>query len=280
MKTKKITNFLVFSLVFSILFLNLVSAVTVTNVNTQELFPGESAPITLTIKNNLDETIKDISLSLTLDKTSFITLGSSEDNVDEIKKGRQTTFEFQIKAPNNIKPGNYNLPYSITYTYNDKLEQKQGSFGITVSVKTELSFSAETDQNIINKKGKVSLKIINNGLGEVRFVSVKLIPIGFTSLSPNEVYIGTVNSDDFETASFDVIYISQNAKLSALVNYRDFDNNLKTEIVDLPINVYTNEQALQLGLVQKSYTWVYILVVLVVIIAWFIYRKIKKKKTK
>lgn len=277
MKTKQIISSLVIFIVF-ILALNLTSAVTVSNVEIQELFPGESVPVSLTLKNNLDDTIEEVSVSLVLDKTSFITIGSSEDSIDEIKENKQANFEFEIKAPNDIKPGIYNIPYIITYKFQDNPDQKQGNFGITVGAKTELSFASETENNIVGEKGKISLKIINNGLADLRFVSVKIVPVGYTLLSTDEVYIGTVNSDDFETASFDVIYTDVNAKLSAIVNYRDFDNNVKTEVADLPINVYTREKALELGLIQQSYTFYYLIAVIAIILIWFVYRRIRRRR--
>ncbi|MBI2498736.1 hypothetical protein HYV88_00670 [Candidatus Woesearchaeota archaeon] len=265
-------------LVFLILSINLASAVSVSNIQASTIFPGESTYVSITLENNLDDTVEKLSISLVLDKTPFITIGSSEKSIDELKENRQRNFEFQIKAPNDIKPGNYNIPYSILYNLNDQSEQKQGTFGITVDAKTELSFSGEVENNIVGEKGKVSLKIVNNGLADLRFVSVKLVPVGFTLTSPDEVYIGTVNSDDFETANFDVIFTGDNSKLSSIVNYRDFNNNVKSEVVDIPLNVYTREKALELGLIKKSYIWIYVIIVLAVLVLWFIYRKIKKRR--
>jgi len=265
-------------LVFLILSINLASAVSVSNIQASTIFPGESTYVSITLENNLDDTVEKLSISLVLDKTPFITIGSSEKSIDELKENRQRNFEFQIKAPNDIKPGNYNIPYSISYNLNDQLEQKQGTFGITVDAKTELSFSGEVEDNIVGEKGKVSLKVINNGLADLRFVSVKLVPVGFTLTSPDEVYIGTVNSDDFETANFDVIFTDNNAKLSSIVTYRDFNNNVRSEVVDIPLNIYTREKALELGLINKSYTWIYAIIVLAVLVLWFVYRKIKKRR--
>lgn len=280
MKEKNIglLNTLLFLLVLTLLFSNMTLAVVIENVQSATIFPGESTPISIILRNNLDDEVDQVSISLLLDKTQFISIGSSENNIDKLKEDRTQKFEFQIKAPNDIKPGNYNIPYLISYKLNDQLEQKQGTFGITVDAKTELSFSAETDNNIVNEKGKVSLKIINNGLADLKFVSAKIVPIGFTLTSADEVYIGTINSNDFETAGFDVIFTNTNSRLSAIVNYRDFNNNQKTEIVNISLTVYSREQAIQLGLITKSYTWIYIIIVLVILILWFIWRKIKKRR--
>ena len=271
-------NIFSFLLVLTLLFSNIVSALTISNVQTTAFFPGESSFIRITLDNNLERDVTQVSVSLLLDKTPFITIGSSESSVDTLKENKIKNFEFEIKAPNDIKPGNYNIPYLISYKADDKIELKNGSFGITIDAKTELTFAAETENNVVGEKGKVSLKIINNGLADLRFVSVKLVPVGFTLTTADEVYIGTVNSDDFETATFDVIFIDNNAKLSSIVNYRDFNNDLKSEVVDIPLNVYTREKALELGLINKSYTWIYVIIVLAILVLWFIYRKIKKRR--
>ena len=79
--------------------------------------------------------------------------------------------------------------------------EKKGSFGVEVSAKTELSYSVESEMNVIGEQGRIALKIINSGLGDIRFVNVKLgTASGYDLLSPSQVYVGTVNSDDFETA--------------------------------------------------------------------------------
>jgi hypothetical protein len=100
----------------------------------------------------------------------------------------------------------------------------------------------------------------------------------FELLSKDKVFVGTINADDTDLASFDVIYKNTNPSLSARIEYKDFDNNEEVETVDIPFKVYTREQALELGLIQKSNTVFYSVGVLVVIVAWFVYRKIKKRR--
>ena len=95
-------------------------------------------------------------------------------------------------------------------------------------------------------------------------------------MSNNEVYIGNVNSDDFETASFDVIFNRQSSSFSANVEYRDFDNQIISKAVNLDIKVYTQEEALQLGLIKKSYTVFYVLIIVLVVVIWLVYKRIQK----
>ena len=261
---------------------NLVSALVV-DANYVTMYAGEQKSVSLQIDNNENFDIEDVSVSLVLDKLPFSAVGSSEKDVDDLNEGDDDSVSFTLRASNDITPGDYNIPYVVKYKNADEdginaSLQKTGTFGLRVTAKTELSFTAETEKNVINEKGKVSLKIINSGLGEIRFVNVKINPQGFTLLSSNEEYIGTVASDDFETSSFDVIFNSGNANLNAQVTYKDFDNKEQTENVNIPLKVYTRDEALKLGIIQKSNTMLYSGIVVAAILIWFIYRKIRKAR--
>jgi hypothetical protein len=276
MKTKLL---IVLGIVF-LLSLSLTSAMIVDSVSQDNLFPGESAGITVRIKNTLDEDVDDVSMVLNLENTLFTSIGSAEDSEDEIDEDDEESFSFDLKAPANMAPGDYNIPYSITYTFEDNESTKTGSFGVTVGAETELSYGVETGKNIVGEKGSVSVKIVNSGLGDIGFMNVKVLSAtGFEILSSQEEYIGTVRSDDFETATFDVAFKKINAVLTVQIKYKDFDNNEETKTVTLPFSVYSREKALELGLIQKSRTWIYGVVIGLVIL-WFIWRKWRKARKK
>jgi hypothetical protein len=249
-------------------------------------YSGEEVRINLEIENNEDFDIEDISIALELGDVPFSSVGSSEKDVDDIDENDDDKVSFTLKASSDIVPGDYDIPYEVKFydAENDsddreKLEKK-GSFGLRVSAKTELSFNVETDDAIVGKQGKVSLKIVNRGLGDIKAVSVKLNPSGFELLSAKEEYIGTVDSDSDEIVSFDIIFKETNPKLNAVVQYKDFDNKEHSERVTLPFKVYTTEEALELGLIKKSNTPVYAGVLIAVVLIWFIYRKIRKSMKK
>ena len=141
-----------------------------------------------------------------------------------------------------------------------------------------LSYTVSTETPVVNTQGSVTLKIVNKGFSDARFASVKIIPDGFTLLSDKEIYIGEIDSDDFETATFDVLFNSENANLIAIVEYKDFDNQVIRKNVNLPLEVFSKDKALELGIIQRSNTPIYAGVVAVLIIAWFIYRAIRKRQ--
>jgi len=107
---------------------------------------------------------------------------------------------------------------------------------------------------------------------------VQVFPQGFELLSNDKVFVGTIDADDSDTATFDVIYKNKNPVFSARVTYKDFDNKDKTETVSLPVRVYTEEEALELGLIDKSNTWLYIGIGIVVLILWYFWRRARKRK--
>jgi hypothetical protein len=153
------------------------------------------------------------------------------------------------------------------------------SFGIRVSAKTEIDFSVDLRDNaIVGREGRVSLEIINRGLGEIKSVSVLILPNGFELLSKNKVFVGTVDADDTDLATFDVIYKTANPMFSATVEYKDFDNNEHIETINIPFKVYTEKKALELGIIKKSNRLTYVLSAGVVVLAWLVWRRIKKRR--
>ncbi len=296
MKNKILVTSLVLILLVS---LNFASALIV-DADYITIYPGEQGTVELEIENNENFDIEDVSARIVLYETTtlpdgtpitmslpFTVIGSSEKDVDDIDDDDDESVKFTLKASTDIAPGDYNIPYIIKYfnaedeSEENELIEKAGSFAIRVSAKTELDFGVEVRENaIVGEEGKVSLEIINKGLGDIKSVSVEIIPEGFELLSKSKIFIGTVNSDDTDLASFDVLYKTTNPVLKAKVTYKDFDNKEHFEIVNLVFKVYTEEEALEKGLITKSNTSYYIIVIILIILIWFIYRKIKKSRKK
>jgi len=245
------------------------------------LYPGESEKVQVEIDNNENFDIEDVSIALDLSDIPFTAIGSSEKDLDDLDEDDDDTVSFTLRASTDATPGDYNIPYNVKYFEidNDTELEKEGTFGIRITAKTEIDFAVEIKGNaIIGEEGRISLEIINKGLGEIKSVSIQLLPNGFELLSKDKVFVGTIDADDTDLASFDIVYRTTNPSLSARIEYKDFDNNEQRETVDIPFRVYTRDEALELGLIQKSNTPLYGGVALVVIVAWFVYRRIKKKR--
>jgi hypothetical protein len=260
---------------------NFISALSV-NADYASIYPGEEGKVSVELHNNDNFDIEFVSMALNIGTLPFITVGSSEKSIDEIDEDDEESVTFIIKPSTDITPGDYEIPYTLKYTNVDTgiSATKTGSFGLKVNAKTEIAFSAETKNNIIRQKGKITLKIVNKGLGELKFVSVQVFPQGYDLLSPDTTYIGNIGSDDSDSASFDVFFNSLSPSLYAKITYKDLDNQDQSKTITLPIKVYTEEKALEIGLIKKNNTLLYTGIFIVLIIIWIIYRKIKKRNKK
>lgn len=280
MKTQNLIK-ITFGIFFIVFMLGVISAIIV-DADYVTIYPGESEEITLEIENNENFDIEDVSLALNLSCLPFTTIGSSEKDVDDIDEDDDEKVSFNLRASIDIIPRDYNIPYVLKYYVENDSEvlEKTGSFGLRVSAKTDLDFMVDVQDNaIIGEVGEISLEIINKGLGEIKSVSVQIFPQGFELLSKEKIFVGTIDADDSDTATFDVIYKTTNPVLSAKVEYKDFDNEDQTETVNLSFKVYTKEEAFELGILKKPNYIVY-LVIGILVIAYVIHRILKKRKRK
>jgi hypothetical protein len=246
------------------------------------IYPGEEGKVTVEVQNNDNFDIEFVSIELNLEKIPFVTVGSSEKGVDDISEDDEEKVTFTIKPSTAVIPGDYEIPYTLKYTNVDTgiSTTKTGSFGLRVDAKTELAFSVESANNVVNQQGKITLKIINKGLGDVKFVSVQIFPQGYNLLSSDTVYIGNIASDDSDTASFNVFFNTLSPSVNAKITYKDLDNKDQSKTITLPVNVYTQKKALELGIIKQNNTGLYIGIIVVLIVIWLIYRNIKKRNKK
>lgn len=264
--------------VLIVLTLSLISAISVKTVDAENFQPGSEQKISVDVKNNLDDDAEDVLLNLDLKDLPFTIINYDDEAID-IDSDDTESFDFTIKASNSAEAGDYQIQYTLSYSINSTAQTpKNGTFILTIEAEPELSYSISTETPVVGSQGKIKLTIVNKGLGDAKFVSVTLIPEGYTLLSEENNYIGTINSDDSETVSMDVIFKQENPTFTAQIEYKDFDNQEVTKTIVLPVTVYSQEEALQMGIIQQNNTFVYIVFGVVLILIWIIVRKIRKKK--
>ncbi len=277
-KTKKIFAATIVIFALAVLFAARLASAAITSIDTDTLYPGDSAKMTIRYENDLNKDIEDVTFSMAFAGLPISSSGSSEDSIKEILDGDRDKFVFVLRADNSAKPGDYDIPYVLSYRNDSaKIVIQEGTIGIKISGRTEIDFSSSVDNPIINQRGKITLKIINKGDGEARFTSVKILPEGYTLLSEDNVYIGTVNADDFESATFDVLFNSAKARLVGILEYKDLENNKLTKNIEIPLKIYTKEEAIKQGIITKNNTGLYIAIGVALIIIWLIVRAIRKR---
>jgi hypothetical protein len=272
------------ALVFALFLLTAFASaqVFVSDVDQETIYPGQDANIDITVTNDFNHDIEDVSVNIVFANQNgqilFTPVGSSSDSIDEINNEDKETFSFRVKAANSISPGDYVLGYVITY--NNLTTPIQGTIGVTVGSRNALDFSVSQSTMVQGMNDKATLTIYNKGDAGVKFVIVNADVAGATLLSENKVYIGSISSDDFETASFNVLLNNANPSISFTITYRDFENNPRTETLNYDLTAYSRERAIELGLVKTSKAPYIFGVIIVVAIIFFIIRAIRKARAK
>lgn len=265
----------IFALLIS---LNLVSAVVVNFVDISPISPGQEGTIRFELENILSNDVEDVTLSLDFTDKPFIPIGSSQQSVDEIQDDEDEEFAFRIRASQDLAPGQYEIPYTITYEDQGDEKTRIGTIGIQVTGNPDLTFTVNTEIPVVGRQGQITVRAINKGFADARFVALKVFPEGMTLLSEDEVYIGEIESDDFETANFDVLFTDTDARVTVLVQYKDFNNEQVIQNIEIPVQVYTSEQALSLGLIQPNRVVYYIIFVILIIVLIVLWRWMKKRQ--
>jgi len=296
MKNKILISTLVLAVFLSLAVLaslQLVSAVSVksVNVNPSEIAPGETATIEIIVENTLDEDVTDVSVSLNFNPQGLPELpfapydSSNEQTVDKIKEDRSKTFDFEIIALNNAESGVYKIPIAIVY-YDAQGTEKERSSLISLTINSAPILDVGTEDSLLLKgqNNELTLKIINKGLSDVKFLEMEISSGNYYSLlSPSKIYVGDVDKDDFETETLKIFFKENSPStinLPVKLVYKDITNKEYEEDFSVSLKTYSKEQALQLGLTQRSYTSYIVGGVILLIVIYIIYRIIKKRRLK
>jgi len=295
MENKTINKFWILLTAIFITQLYLASALTITSAtsNPKEIQPGEKFSLDLKIENNLDEDAENVVVSLILNGIVNPTTGqiisaavpfapyqsSNEVRIDTIESDDRETASFDLIAFSDAVSGTYTIPVQVSY--NNQSPESLGVVSVVVNAKPKIETSLENSVLIKGTSGKISIRVINSGLGDAKFLSVDLSSTaGIQLTNPNSVYIGNVDSNDFDTADFNV-FINADApsliNLPVKVTYSDSANNPITENKVISVKTYTVKEATDLGLINRNNTFVIILSIVGVLILFLIYRRIRKR---
>lgn len=276
MKNSKIIILLIALVALQI---SIASAITISQIsvspNTVE--PGKTASVRVTLENNFDDQVDNVQVGIDLSNVPLSPKSSSALFVEKIKSDKSDDFDFEISVNADADAGVYKFPVIIKYDLNNKTIQEGTISSVTINAKPILDLS--TDSFLLaNQKGTLNIKITNLGLAKARFLEANLeSSAGYQLLSSSKNYIGDLNSNDFDSVSI-IVYVKNPGTVSIPVNlvYKDFANNDYSESKTVSVRIYSQEEALNLGLVKKSNTGTYVALVIVLIILYLIYRRIRK----
>ena len=250
-----------------------------------QLHQGSEAKLRVELVNLASAFFRNIRVVLNLDGLPIATLrGTNEEVVSFLDAGERTTLEFTVVAEPDAASSLYKLPVELTY--NDRLGTiytRNDTVGIIIGGVPELLAYVDTsDVYGSSQTGEVTVRFVNHGVTDIKFLRASVLESDtYAVLSQPEVYVGNVDSDDYETASFDLALErvkGSQVSVPLLLEYRDANNNLFEEQVDVVLRLYSSSQAKKLGLKEGSGFGGFLIMLLIVGGGLYGYRRWKKKK--
>jgi len=272
--------------IYLISLLDLNSALVINSVTTSpdKIAPGETTDISISLKNNAEEDINDVSIGLDLTNLPLAPLESgSQYGFDTIESGKSKQMEFKLIAFNDAKSEIYKIPVVMSYKdINNVVFTKQSLISIMINSEPIIDVSLEDGLLLKEQNNKITVKIINKGLADVKFLEINAgTSAYYTLLSSSKVYVGDIDNNDFQTVEFKILFKENSPGTVTIplnIVYKDITNKEYNENRDVSLRVYTNEEAIGLGLVKKSYTVYYILGIITLILVFILYRMIRGKR--
>lgn len=245
---------------------------------------GKGFNLALTL-SNAGSRVKDVVFSLNLTSMPFVpSEAAASKQIASIDAGQNATLSFSLIATSSAKADTYRMPVDIEYS--DEVGNsfsKSDYVTVIVGGRPEIRLNAE-DSSIFTRDSTVEfvISIVNSGVVDAKFLAVRILPGDYRILSPDELYIGKLDSDDYETAKFKINIGSGSSGQLVIpfqLAYTDALNNQYNETKQVAYAVLTKDDAVRYGLAQPEMGWVY-LVIFAALVLYAVYRLKWKKKQK
>ncbi len=276
----------------ALLMLQFVSSVSITRVSStpEEVIQGQTVELSIDVKNTLEYDVTSLNIKLNLgENVPFAPYqSSSEKFLDVLEERDSKTFRFRLIALPSAESGIYKIPVIITYfDDNNSLTAKNELVSLIINSEPELRISVDDSTALIREmENALSIKVVNSGMSGAKFVYLSLAPSGELKgvrfLSEKERYMGDIDSDDFDSVEYK-IYIKEDApkaiSIPVRLKFRDATNKEFVKTETLILKTYSLKEAEEIGLVKKKSYFPYIIVIILAI-AYIIYKRLKKRKIK
>jgi len=248
-------------------------------VNPSPVVPGQTVDVKLKLRNAGRIAVKNLDVSIDLADGKFSAVGTGAlKRVAYIGAGETEEITFKLASDTSTEVKVYNIPVTLSYQdERNKVLNSTAKISLVVNAAPELSLTVDSTKFDSKKvPGTVSLKVVNKGVVNLKYVTVKLVQTpDYEILSTsNEAYVGNLDSDDFETVDFTVKPLVESPRLSVQLEFKDPYNVDFTQQYDLPLRIITSAD---LG--EAGFPWgTVVIVVLVIVGVIYWWRKRGKKK--
>jgi LPXTG-motif cell wall-anchored protein len=252
--------------------------------------PGQLVTLWVAVQNWGDDSIDNAYLRVVPEYPFRLPQGNGIEEAGRIAAFGERLVEYDLIVDENAIEGTY--AFDVQQCLDATCSKVIRDVEIQISVKTggspRIKVGLEdADTFWGGEKGAVTINIVNRGKLDIKFLTLTLLPSeDYEILSPTEIYVGELESDDFETTDFtifvtegiggkDTVYVD----LPVKVEYTDSNNHDYSSQAQVKLKIYSQEDLKRFGLMTDSNgSSTYLIVAIVILGAGFWYWKQKKKK--
>lgn len=258
-----------------------------TNFSPEIIEPGKKATLNIIVKNLGVVLLKDIRVNINVSGSIPVAPINSinEKFAGQLEAGQKAVVSFDLIAEPGATANLYKLP--ITLLYNDRAGTnytKQYYTALLVGGLPKILLELEsTSIYTKNMYGKVTVKLVNNGLSDIKFLSVSLKESdAYKIVSSPNIYIGKIDSDDYETADFSIYVkgVKDKVLLPLTITYLDANNNEHSEELTLNLPIYSAGEAAKFGFKKGSKFTGFLILIIIIVTGVVAYKKWWKKRKK
>ncbi|MFB6100835.1 MAG: COG1361 S-layer family protein [Candidatus Nanohalobium sp.] len=220
--------------------------------------PGTSAQMKLELENLADSQLKNIEVSLDVSGQNLpvATSDSSTKNIEAVSAGESVSVNYTLNIDESAENGVYKLPITISFENEAGTEFEQSTTtGVNVGGEPRLDVGLSTEEALTGGTREITFRLVNRGHGAADFVSLELQENDNVEvIGSNKVYIGSMDPDDFQNASFKVNVNAEQesvnvdeVKFPVQVTYSD-SGGQQVETQKVSAELYTQKDLQKYGL--------------------------------
>jgi hypothetical protein len=184
---------------------------------------------------------------------------------------------FDLIALPDAEGGIYKVPINISYTdETGTAYEKQDLISLKISSTPDLLVNIDSSEITSKQKtGNVVIRIVNRGLTNIKLLTAEVVGNKEVSVSSQpEVYVGNIDSDDYETVEYTVTVNSYEpaVELPLKITYMDSTNRQHQQQLSLELKTGSN------GLVLTIITGIISAVIRLAILAGIVFGLYKAYK--
>jgi len=249
------------------------------NVNFNgSLEPGNNIILTFDLVNEGQGGAKDITVSLS-QNSNFISSGSSgEFFIRSLDKYENQKLTVPLTVSPEASIGTTTIPIELSYYDSTRSGNFVDTQQIGASIVGNYNFIVTLDsQDVIaaGTTGSATVKIANGGNQQAFHLVVNVIKPNNFDITPTTIYVGNLNSDDYDSETLSLVAGQVNTGLYPISLNITYDDSFgRTYSQTYPVNIeISSRSAYSLAHPVQTPLSLIVIVIVVIIVLFFIYRK-------